>query len=201
VSERKTIETGRNLPVALAVAAVLGGLVLVTLLTAKTAFLILVAVIIGVALWELGHAVAAHQIKLHVIPVGVGGTAAYALAYWRGPESALAALALTFIVLLAWRLPHGTRGYLSDVTAGVFALVYLFGMATFVALMLAAKDGAHRALAFVILAVCSDSGAYFAGILFGQYSSSAPPGSARAHDRLLSGTAILGRKDKGTLAR
>lgn len=169
MSERKTIETGRNLPVALAVAAGLGALVLVTLLTVKVAFLVLVAAIVGVALWELGHALSAHEVKLPVIPVGVGGALAYALAYWRGPESALAALALTFIAVLAWRLPGGAKGYLRDVAAGVFALIYLPVMATFVALMLAPRDGAHRALLFVILAVCSDSGAYFAGILFGRH--------------------------------
>lgn len=169
MSERKTIETGRNLPVALGVAAGLGALVLVTLLTVKVAFLVLVAVILGVALWELGHALAAHEVKLPVIPVGAGGAVAYSLAYWRGPESALAALALTFIAVLAWRLPGGAKGYLRDVTAGVFALAYLPAMATFVALMLAPSDGAHRALLFVILAVCSDSGAYFAGILFGRH--------------------------------
>ncbi len=73
------------------------------------------------------------------------------------------------MAVLAWRLPHGPHGYLRDVTASVFALIYLPGMATFVALMLAPKDGAHRALVFVILAVCSDSGAYFAGILFGRH--------------------------------
>jgi phosphatidate cytidylyltransferase len=169
VSERRTIETGRNLPVALASALGLGALVLVTLLTVKIAFLILVAIIVGVALWELGHALAGHEVKLPVIPVGIGGALAYALAYWRGPESALAALALTFIAVLAWRLPQGSHGYVRDVTAGVFALVYLPVMASFVALMLAPRDGAHRALLFVILAVCSDTGAYFAGIFFGRH--------------------------------
>jgi phosphatidate cytidylyltransferase len=169
VSERKTIETGRNLPVAAAVAVGLGALVLGTLLTVKVAFLALVAVIVGVALWELTHVLAGHGVKLPVIPVGIGGAAAYGLGYWRGPEAALAALALTFIAVLAWRLPGGTHGYLRDVTAGVYALIYLPGMATFVALMLAEGNGAHRALLFVILAVCSDTGAYFAGILFGRH--------------------------------
>jgi phosphatidate cytidylyltransferase len=169
VSERKTIETGRNLPAALAVAVGLGGLVLLTLLTVKVAFLALVAVIVGVALWELGHVFSTHDIKLPVIPVGVGGAAAYALGFWRGPESALLALALTFVTVLAWRLPGGAHGYLRDVTAGVYTLIYLPGMATFVALMLAPHNGAHRALLFVILAVCSDTGAYFAGILFGRH--------------------------------
>ena len=169
MTERKTIETGRNLPVALAVSLGLGALVLVTLLTVKVAFLALVAVIVGVALWELSHVLMTHQIMLPVIPVGVGGAVVYGLGYWRGPEAALAALALTFVLVLAWRLPGGAHGYLRDVTAGVFALVYLPTMAAFVALMLASRDGAHRALLFVILAVCSDSGAYFAGILFGRH--------------------------------
>ncbi len=47
MSERKTIETGRNLPVAMAVAVGLGALVLITLLTVKVAFLAFVAVIVG----------------------------------------------------------------------------------------------------------------------------------------------------------
>jgi phosphatidate cytidylyltransferase len=169
VSERRTIQTGRNLPVALAVALGLGGLVLVTLLTVKVAFLALVAVIVGVGLWELSHVLGTRQIKLAVIPVGVGGAVSYALGYWRGAEPALAALAVTFIVVLAWRLPGGAQGFVRDVTASIFALIYLPTMATFVALMLAQPDGAHRALVFVILAVCADTGAYFAGILFGRH--------------------------------
>jgi phosphatidate cytidylyltransferase len=169
VSERKPIETGRNLPVALAVGAGLGGLVLLTLMTVKVTFLILVAVVVGVALAELNHVLRIHQINIPVIPIGVGGAIAFGLAYWRGPEAALAVLALTFIAVLAWRLPGGAHGYLRDVTAGTFAMVYLPVMAVFVALMLAPRDGAHRALLFVILAVCSDTGAYFAGILFGRH--------------------------------
>ena len=169
VSERKTIETGRNLPVALAVGLGLGAVALAALLFVKVAFLIFVAAIVAVAFWELNHVLASRQIAMPLIPVGVGGAIGYGFAYWHGPRWALAAIGLTFIVLLAWRLPGGTRGYVRDVTAGIFTLIYLWGMATFVALMLAQRDGAHRALLFVILAVCSDTGAYFAGILFGRH--------------------------------
>lgn len=169
MSEHKTISTGRNLPVAIASGLALGALVLLTLLTVKVTFLILVAAIIGVALWELRSALRARQIMIPVIPVAAGGALMVALAYWRGPEPAMAALAVTFIFVLAWRMPAGSDGYLRDVTAGIFALIYLPTMAAFVALMLAQPDGAHRTLLFVILTVCSDTGGYFAGILIGRH--------------------------------
>jgi phosphatidate cytidylyltransferase len=169
VSERKTIQTGRNLPVALAVGLGLGAIVIVTLLTSKVAFLAFVAVIVGVALWELSHAFSDREIKLPIIPIAIGGATMYALGYWLGPLAALTTLSLAFILMLAWRLPGGAAGYVRDVTAGSFVLFYLPTAATFVALMLAQHNGAHRALLFLILAVCADTGAYFAGILFGRH--------------------------------
>jgi phosphatidate cytidylyltransferase len=190
LSEHKTINTGRNLPVALAVGLGLGGLVLLTLLTVHITFLILVGVIVGTALWELTHALAARQIKIGVIPIGVGGALAFGVAYWRGAEPALAVLAMTFIALLAWRLPGGAEGYVRDITAGVYALVYLPGMAVFVSLMLAQPDGAHRALLYTILTVCSDSGGYFAGILFGRHPM-APTISPKKTWEGLAGSVIL----------
>ena len=48
-------------------------------------------------------------------------------------------------------------------------MAYLPLMAVFVALMLAVPDGARRALIFLILTVCSDTGGYLAGILFGKH--------------------------------
>jgi phosphatidate cytidylyltransferase len=81
----------------------------------------------------------------------------------------LAALAVTVVVILAWRLPGGVTGYVRDVTAGVFALAYLPLLACFVSLMLAAPDGARRILVFLILAVCSDVGGYAAGVLVGRH--------------------------------
>jgi phosphatidate cytidylyltransferase len=169
VTEHRTINTGRNLPVAIAVGVGLGALVIVTLLTMKVTFLILVAVIVGIALAELHHVLATRQTRLPLIPVAVGGAAMFGLAYWQGARDALAALAVTFIAVLAWRLPGGVSGYVRDVTAGVFALIYLPTLASFVALMLAQPHGAHRDLLFVILAVCSDTGGYFSGILFGRH--------------------------------
>ncbi len=190
MSERKTISTGRNLPVAVAVGLLLGALVIVTLLTVKATFLILVALIVAVAFWEISNALGTRQIAIPIVPLAAGGAVTFGLAYWQGPRDALAALAVTFVVILAWRLPAGAAGYLRDVTAGTFVLLYLPALVSFVALMLAQPDGAHRTLLFLILTVCSDVGGYFAGILFGRHLM-APAISPKKTWEGLAGSAVL----------
>jgi phosphatidate cytidylyltransferase len=169
VSERKPSRTGRNLPVAAAVAAVLGGLVLITLFTLKATFLAYVGLVLGLALWELRQALLERGISLPLIPIVAGGAAMLTLAYWYGAQASLAALAITVVVLMAWRLLGGSAGYLRDLTASVFTLAYLPLMAVFVALMLSTPDGSRRTLVFILLTACSDIGAYFSGILVGRH--------------------------------
>jgi phosphatidate cytidylyltransferase len=151
------------------VGLLLGGLAIVTLFTVKATFLIYLAVAVGVALWELSRALGTRDIGLPLVPVAVGGVAAAVLPFWWGGRALVACMALTVIAILAWRLTGGTAGYLRDVTAGVFAVGYLPLMAGFVALMLAMPDGSRRILVFIILAVCSDIGGYFTGILLGRH--------------------------------
>ena len=162
--------TGRNLPVAIGVGAGLGGLVLLTLLTVKATFLIYVGAAIAVALTELTTAFAdsKYKINIPVIPVAAGGAAVLTCMYWLGSRAALAALALTVVVIFAWRLPGGSSGYVKDVTAGVFATIYLPFLASFVMAMLSEADGPRRVLTFVILTISSDIGGYFAGITLGR---------------------------------
>jgi phosphatidate cytidylyltransferase len=169
VSERKPSRTGRNLPVAAAIGLVLGGLVILTLFTVKATFLAYVGAIVAMALWELRQALLERGISLPLIPIAAGGAAMFTLAYWYGAQAALAALAVTAVVLMAWRLPGGATGYLRDLTASVFTLAYLPMLAVFVPLMLSMPDGARRALLFVVLTVSSDVGGYFAGILIGRH--------------------------------
>ena len=165
----RTSRTGRNLPVAIGVGAVLGGLVFLTLLTVKATFLLYMAIAVGIALAELTGAFAKRDINIPVIPVAAGGIAMVTCMYWLGWRDALAALALTVIAVLAWRLRGGTSGYVQDTTAGMFALCYLPLPAVFVTAMLAPADGPRRVLTFIIVTICSDIGGYFAGITLGRH--------------------------------
>lgn len=167
--EKRERRSGRNLPAAVIVGLGLGGLAVLTLFTVKVTFLVLIAAMVGIALWELTRAVAQRQVILPAIPVTAGGAVALALSYWKGERAVLACFALTVIVIFAWRLRGAAAGYLRDVSAGVFALAYLPLPACFVGLMLVPHDGSRRTLVFLILTVCSDVGGFFAGITLGRH--------------------------------
>ncbi len=167
-SAEPRVRTGRNLPAAIGVGVLLGGLVLLTLLTVKATFLLYMGATVTISLDELSKAARTRNIEIPVIPVALGIAAMLTCTYWLGYRGGEAALGLTIVAIAGYRLVHGTQGYVKDVTAGVFAAVYLAFLAGFVAAMLAPADGARRVLTFVIVVICSDIGGYFAGITLGR---------------------------------
>ena len=167
--EKPKIRTGRNLPAAIGVGAVMGGLVLLTLLTVKATFLLYMGAAVLIALDELIKALRQKQINVPIIPVGLGTVAALACTYWLGYRGMAAAVALTVLAVLGHRLTTTTENYVRDVTAGVFATIYIPFLASFVSAMLAAPhDGNKRVITFVVIVICSDIGGYFAGITLGR---------------------------------
>jgi phosphatidate cytidylyltransferase len=169
VAAEPTIKTGRNLPVAIGVGAVLGGGVLLTLLTVKATFLIYMGAAIAIALNELIAAFRQREISVPLIPLVVGGVGMLTCAYWLGYRGLAAALGLTVLGVIAYRLVRGgTANFVRDTSASVFAAVYIPFLASFVAAMLSPADGARRVLAWVIVTICSDIGGYFAGITLGR---------------------------------
>jgi phosphatidate cytidylyltransferase len=160
----KGIRAGRNLPAAIGVGVLLGGLALLTLLTVKATFLIYMGVALAIGLHELAGAFKAKDINVPLAPVALGGAAMITAAYWAAGGAVAAAFALTVLAILVYRMFGGTDGYVKDVTAGLFATAYLPLLGATVAAMLAPPDGGKRVLVFIILAICSDIGGYFAGI-------------------------------------
>ncbi|MGN6244539.1 MAG: phosphatidate cytidylyltransferase [Motilibacteraceae bacterium] len=181
--ERRS-RAGRNLPAAIAVGIGLGALVLLSLFVVKAAFLVVVIAAVLIALRELSHALATSGTRMPLAPVAVGGAAMLVAAYVEGLEGLAVAFALTGLAVVAWPLvdqrlaqeaPAGQgaigpgSGVVRDVTAGVFAALYVPFLAGFAALLLAADDGARRIVVFIVVTICSDIGGYAAGVLFGKH--------------------------------
>ena len=166
---KATGKAGRNLPAATAVGVGLGVVTFASLLVVKVAFLGVIALSALFALRELGAALKERGIVLPLVPVCVGGLGILAAAYFSGEGALAAVLALTAVAILVWRLADGAEGYLRDVTAGIFAVVYIPFLAGFAALLTAEDRGAQRAILFLVLVVCNDTGGYAAGVLTGRH--------------------------------
>lgn len=161
---------GRDLRAAIGVGVSLGAVVIASLFIYKPVFVGVVVVAIVIGLWELTSRLDERKgIRAPLVPLAVGGTAMIVAGYARGAEGAWVAMALTALAVLAWRMTESPREYLRDVSAAVFAAFYVPFLATFVALMLAAGDGAWRVLTFLVLTVVSDTGAYAVGWRFGRH--------------------------------
>ncbi|MEV0736350.1 phosphatidate cytidylyltransferase [Streptomyces sp. NPDC050549] len=161
---------GRDLSAAIGVGVGLGAVIIASLFVVKAVFVGVIAVAVVVGLWELTSRLQERKgIKAPLVPLAVGGAAMVVAGYVRGPEGAWVAMALTALAVLVWRMTEPPEGYLRDVTAGVFAAFYVPFLATFVALMLTADDGAWRVLTFLLLTVVSDTGAYAIGWRFGKH--------------------------------
>ncbi|WP_217246714.1 phosphatidate cytidylyltransferase [Streptomyces sp. AC602_WCS936] len=160
---------GRDLGAAIGVGLGLGAVIIASLFVVKAVFVGVIAVAVVVGLWELTKRLDERKgIKAPLVPLAVGGAAMVVAGYVRGSEGAWVAMALTALAVLVWRMTEPPEGYLKDVTAGLFAAFYVPFLATFVAMMLMADDGAWRVLTFLVLTVVSDTGAYAVGWRFGR---------------------------------
>ncbi|MCT7354920.1 phosphatidate cytidylyltransferase [Streptomyces sp. 15-116A] len=161
---------GRDLGAAIGVGVGLGAVIVASLFVVKAVFVGVIAVAVVVGLWELTKRLEERKgIKAPLVPLALGGAAMVISGYARGAEGAWIAMALTALAVLVWRMTEPPEGYLKDVTAGVFAAFYVPFLATFVAMMLTADDGAWRVLTFLLLTVVSDTGAYAVGWRFGKH--------------------------------
>lgn len=161
---------GRDLGAAIGVGVGLGVVIVASLFVVKAVFVGVIAVAVVVGLWELTSRLEERKgIKAPLVPLAVGGAAMVVAGYVRGAEGAWVAMALTALAVLVWRMTEPPEGYLKDVTAGVFAAFYVPFLATFVAMMLTADDGAFRVMTFLVLTVVSDTGAYAVGWRFGRH--------------------------------
>ncbi|HEX7187758.1 MAG TPA: phosphatidate cytidylyltransferase [Actinomycetes bacterium] len=187
--ERRS-RAGRNLPAAVGVGLALGALILISLYVWKPAFLAVVVAAVVLALWELGNALHADRVRVPLVPVVVGAVAVLVSAYAGGSEPMLVALTLTLLATILWRLPENPKGYVRDVTAGVFVTMYVSFLAGFAALLLRADDGANRVVIFIVLTVLSDVGGYAAGVLFGRHPM-APSVSPKKSWEGVAGSAVF----------
>lgn len=161
--------TGRNLPAAVASGVVLAAIVVVTLFTYKPLFGLVVIAALAIAMREMVQAFAGRDIKIARVPAYGSVILLPVVAYFAGPIWQLVATGALVLTAMLWRIRRGVDGYVRDVTASIFVIVYLPFMAGFLMLTLATDDGPWRVVVFILLTISNDIGGYFAGIFYGKH--------------------------------
>jgi|KBSSwiStaDraftv2_1062776.scaffolds.fasta_scaffold19694_7 phosphatidate cytidylyltransferase len=163
------IKAGRNLPAAIAVGAGLLAVVFGSLFVHRPIFVGIVVVAVAYGAYELSRAVSASGARVSLVPLVVGSAVLLIAAWERGPDGLIIALLLTMTAVLVWRLGDGSENYLRDVSVSLLILLYLPALAGFAVLLAHPDDGAARIIAYIATVVCSDTGGYFTGVLFGKH--------------------------------
>ena len=175
--EKIQARTGRNLPVAILIGLVLGGGLLVSLLIIKALFMIFAALLIGFTTFELASALRFAGRKVPRVGSVIAGVAIVPAAFYGGAGGAWLALLGGIVFVALWRLiesalpSHHTslRAFWADLGASTLVQVYVVFLASFTVLLTAQRGGEWWTLAFLIIVVGIDTGAYVSGLLFGKH--------------------------------
>ncbi|QEW03380.1 phosphatidate cytidylyltransferase [Microbacterium lushaniae] len=168
--------TGRNLLLAILIGLAAGAAVLGSLLFFKWIFLIFAVTAISLGIFEFGRALQASGRRVDLVPQLLAG----ALLLLSGAFTSLwlhwVAVIAAVVLVVVWRLlgqmfARDGRSYgdvLSDVLIGGFIQLYVPFMGSLAMVLLSQPDGEWWVLAFLIVTVAADTGAYFSGLTFGR---------------------------------
>ena len=169
-----TSKAGRNLPAAIGVSLLLGGMVISTLIFAPRGWVVILSVAMAIATHEVVKRLREAGYAIPLIPLLVGGQAMIWLTWPFGAAGALGGYGGTVLVCLIWRLlSQGLQSqpvnYLRDVAVTIFLATWIPLFAAFGALLVYPEDGWARVFAFMLTVAFSDIGGYAAGVLFGKH--------------------------------
>lgn len=175
--EKIKARTGRNLILAIIIGLAFGGTFLLSLLVIKELFMLFAVVLAGFAAYELTQALRKGEYDVPRIPTVFVAVAAVPIAYYGGAGGQLLAVIGGIVLVSAWRLVEQavpTRrstgpSLVRDLSAGAFVQGYVTFLATFAVVLTAADGGQWWTLAFIIIVVAADVGAYAFGLMLGKH--------------------------------
>lgn len=176
VNERIKQRTGRDLIVATVIGVAIGAVLVSSLVFFKWVFVLfaLGAALLGV--FEFGRALQTAGRRIDTVPQLIAGAlvilAGFFLDSWLYWVSAFVAVAFVIVWRLVAQMAAGDgRTYgdvLSDVLIGGFIQLYVPFLTSLTVVLLKQDGGEWWVLAFIIVVVAADTGAYAAGITLGR---------------------------------
>jgi phosphatidate cytidylyltransferase len=177
-NDKLNARTGRPLLRAIGVGLLLGGSLLVSLLIIKELYMVFAGALVAFVAYELATALRSAGRDVPRIPTVVAAVAVVpATFYWLDGGHWWVTLGGIAVISL-WRLVEqavlpsarsSAKNVLLDLGAGAFIMIYVAFMAGFTVLLTAQDGGQWWTLAFLIVVVAVDTGAYASGLAFGKH--------------------------------
>lgn len=175
-NERIKERTGRDLIVASAIGLAIGVVVIASLIFVKALFVVFAAAAVGLAIFEFSRALQVSGRRVDVWPQLVVGTLLLLSGFFVGLWMHWVAVIAAVAIVVVWRLlgqmaARDGRTYLEvigDVLVAAFVQLYLPFLGSMSTILLSENRGEWWVLAFLIVAVVSDTGAYVSGLTFGR---------------------------------
>ncbi len=192
-------KTGRNLPLAILIGLALGGSMLVSLLVIKSLFMIVAAVLVGFTAFELAKALRFAGRDVPRWPTVIAALATVPAAFYLGDQGKWLVTLGGVLFVALWRVADLVRpthrgsasAVWADIAAGTFVQVYVPFLAGFAVLLTAKPSGQWWTMAFLIVVVVVDTGAYATGMSFGKHKM-APRISPKKTWEGFAGSAVAG---------
>lgn len=165
--KHRTVNTGRNLPVATAVGLLLLGTIVASLAYNPEVFAYLTAAIGVLAARELMSFNSALVLPQRLITIAVA--AIILVGYFEGPARAALFFVAASIAVALNLLRTGVEGYAHKLSMSVFVLFYIGLLLSFAVALADSTNALGRVMTLVLLTAANDTGGYFAGILFGKH--------------------------------
>jgi len=174
---RVEARVGRNLPKAILFGLILGFALLFSLIVIKEIFMLFAAALVAFTAYELASALRFAGRDVPRIPLVVAAVGVVAPAFYFGAQGLWWAFLAGIVVVSLWRLAeqlHPSRrssevSLRTDLAAGLFVLAYVALLGGFAVVMTAEPGGQWWVLAYLIVVISIDTGAYASGLLFGKH--------------------------------
>ena len=160
---------GRNLPAAIGMGLLIGGVVLASLIFLPISFLFIVLVGIVAAMWELANALSRSGSLVSRVPTMVSAACMVVATFIGGREALWVTFAASAGAVMLFTMVERRKNAVKDVSLSLFALTYVGLMACFIVYILTQPDGNYFVIIFLSAVVASDTGGYVFGVLWGKH--------------------------------
>jgi phosphatidate cytidylyltransferase len=190
--------TGRDLILAIVIGLAIGAVVFVSIVFVNLPFVILATAGALLGVFELARALQTAGRRVDVVPQLLAGLLILVSGYFFGMWQHWVALFVAVCFVIVWRLiaqmaARDGRAYgdvIGDVLTAGFVQVYVPFLASLALILLREQNGTWWVLAFLIVVVAADTGAYVSGLSFGRHPM-APRISPKKTWEGLAGAAVV----------